>query len=201
MPTPLTELPKSIKHERIPLSENSPFEFWVDLDRLIFVNGVARWNPISVPVTPGIQGVPQDGSPGTVHNYQTQDLKRIPVPLDFKVKAWGETVTGYMVRMDIGKDRRGKQLYHYHDVWTRYEVRGRRIRIERDEDGWSDFRQRLEKMKLRDGSILGTPDEASVEDERQRILSVARDLRRMTHQSPGAGGIADDLEAPLQKTA
>ena len=191
MPTPITQHPTADKAERINLPENGSFQFWLDVDRVIWVDGVCYFNPVSVEIVPGIQNVPSDGDPATLDSYNGRKLKRIPVPMDFKVKAWGKVHEGYVIRKDIGKDRRGKQLWHFHSVWERHIEHGRNLRTEFDAEGFQDFRKRVEKL------MGGPPVDFAADAEAARVRAVATELRRMRHASPGAGGIADDLLAPL----
>jgi hypothetical protein len=195
MPTPITQHPTADKPQRLNLAENGSFQFWVDVDRVRWVDGVCFFNPVAIEITPGIQNVPADGDPASIESYQGRTLKRLAVPMDFKVKAWGQNCTGYVLRKDIGQDRRGKQLYHFHSVWHRHVEHGRNLRVEFDAEGFQDFCKRVEKL------MGGAPVEFAADAEAARVRGVAQELRRMRHASPGAGGAADDLEAPLTKSA
>tara|TARA_R110000782_G_C14624347_1_gene393648 strand:+ start:84 stop:683 length:600 start_codon:yes stop_codon:yes gene_type:complete len=193
MATPdiILEHPTAQRAERINLPENGSFQFWVDVDRVRWEQGVCYFNPISVAIVPGIQNVPSDGDPATLDSYNGRKLKRVPVPMDFKVKAWGKVETGYVRRMSLGKDRRGKEMFHFHSVWEKHIQHGRNLRTEFDADGFQDFRERVNKL------MGGPPVDFAADAEAARVRGVATELRRMRHASPGAGGIADDLLAPL----
>ena len=189
----LSELPQvAARSRRMPLPVNSVFRYWVDPAGVGIVDGRARYEPVRVAIQDGVQNV-IGGDPGPMDVYQ-QKIGRIPVPQDFEVQAWGETHTGYVVQLDLGSDRRGKQLYHYHDAWTRYEMIGTQLVTEYDYEGWADFCERV-------ASLVGSePHPRIVEGERMRLRSAAQIHRRMAGASPGALAEAEAIEARLTPT-
>ncbi len=192
--TPMTQLPqREERAKRIPLPENSPFQFWVDEGRTKLVGDEFRYHPVSVPFKPGVQGV-SDSDTGPMKTYQEDKLRRVLVPMDFDVTAWGEPVTGYMIRKDVGQDRLGKQLWHYHDVWTRHIPVGSSLILEYDQAGFDDFCKRAE-------ALVGRPPHPQVaKAEAARMKKSAQTHRRIAHQSPGAELAASRIDAALEAT-
>jgi len=166
------------------------FRYWVALDRVILKGGRAYFNPVKVEVNPGVLNVPSSGDPTTVDGYQTNKLRRIPIPDDFEVMAWGRVHQGYVRRITTFDDR-GKPLHHHHDVWTRYVQQGaRRVRVF-DHEGFHDFRMRVEEF-------LGySPHEAVAEAERLRLQAVADAERRAGHVSAASARRAEEIERSL----
>ncbi len=193
---PLKELPvRAAGAKRLPLAMNHAFQYWVDAARVRIVKGRACFNPVAIAVVPGLQNVPGSGDPTTIDGYQHNKLRRKLVPLDFKVKAWGEEVAGYLIEKPIGQDLHGKPLVHYHDVWHRYEEMGGQIIQTFDQEGWDDFCVRTEKV------MGAAPHTAIVSAERSRVQKSAEEHRRQAHRAPGAAAHAADLEANLEVPA
>ena len=144
------------------LQETPIFRYWVDPSRVIIRAGRTHYNPVKVPIEPGVERVTADGDPTTSDGYQVNKLGRTLVPMDLKVKAWGAEVAGY-VKVKRDTDARGKVIFHHYDVWTKYEQIGAsRIEIF-DHDGFHDFRERVEKF-------MGcAPSEAIARAERARV--------------------------------
>ncbi len=190
--TPKTQLPQREQiAARLPLPENAPFLIYVDRGRVKLIEGEFRYNPVKVPIEAGAQGV-TDRDDSSMRGYQETKLKRIPVPLDFEVIAWGERVGGYMIEKDIGRDALGKQLWHYHDVWTRYEMIGNSMIVEFDHEGWADFCRRVE-------ALVGQPPHAQIARmEAKRMTRAARTQRRISDRSPVAKQTAERIEAALE---
>jgi len=187
----LTEIPVVTAKKRGPkLPENNPFRYWVDQLDLTFRAGVARYNPIRVTVTPGIQNVPTSGNPATSDGYQVHDLQRVAVPMSFRVLAWGEEIDGYMVEMVTGRDRNGKEMLHYRDVWTRYKVVGNSTVAVFDHAGFADFR-------LRVASLMGGPPDEDIADAKMAQERAKIDTLRRQAGSPAAAVDADALEKKI----
>ncbi len=189
----LTTLPRTDRRsKRIPLPMNHPFQYWVDPVRLALRGGVATYAPVKIEVIPGVQNVPGNGDPATIESYQKRENGRVAVPMDFEVIAWGKKRAGYLVRMKTGTDLIGKELYHYHDVWTRYELIGNKVIATFDHDGWGDFEGRC-------GALMDVkPHPAIVSAERSRLEAAAQSHDRISHKSPGANHTAAQIRAKLQ---
>jgi len=192
--TPLTQLPqREAAAKRLPLPENSPFQIYIDPLRVCIIDGEYHYNPVEIPFAPGRQNVTSSDT-GPMKLYQEDKLKRILVPMDTEVTAWGETVTGYMVCKDIGKDRMGKDLKHYHSVFTRYVQIGNSLIPEFDYDGWADFCKRCT-------AIVGQPPHQQVRQmEARRLARAAKSHRRIANRSPGAVEAAEKIEAKIAST-
>lgn len=187
----LVELPVVKAATARGLPENAPFTYWVAPDRLRYRDGVAFFLPFVVTVDPGIQNVPSDGTPDTMHGLQRR-MDRVQVPLDFEVKAWGEVRKGY-VQIEVSRDRNGKEILHHRDVWTRYRVIGARRLTEFDHDGFADFCKRVEDL------MGGSPDPMVAEGERIRLEQQITNHQRIAAQSPVSAGVADTLRAKLTR--
>lgn len=185
--------PDAKERGRIPLPENRPFRYWADPTRVKHIKGRPELLPVKVHVEPGLQGTPSDADPTFIDGYQSNKLGRVAVPMDMEVQAWGKTVKGYVIRKDIGRDRLGKQLYHFHDVWTRHTVFGRRVVTEFDQDGFDDFCRRVGKLPG-----IGELHPVIVAAERARVQRMADEHRRMAHQSPGSAQVAAQISAQLE---
>ncbi len=174
-------------------SETPYFRYWVDPTRIVIRDGRAYWNPIRVAIEPGVGNTPISGDPSAIDGYQLNQLRRVPVPANFEVVAWGRVEVGY-VRRKISHDDRGKRLVHHHDVWTRYEQQGT-LRIEAfDQKGFQDFRVRVEAL------MAGPPADAIKGKERLRLQRSMDDHLRAGHTSGaaarGAEERAEQLAAP-----
>jgi hypothetical protein len=192
--TPLTDLPQRTEAaKRLPLPENSPFLIYVDPLCVRLLDGEFHYLPIEVPFAPGRQGV-TDKDTGPMKTYQEDKLKRTLVPMNFEVIAWDEKVNGYMVAKDIGRDRAGKQLTHYHNVWTRYVEIGNSLQPEFDHDGWDDFCKRCTEL-------MGGPPHQRVSDmERRRLQRQAESHRRLGAKVPGSDARAERIEKAITST-
>jgi len=145
---------------------------------------------VRVTITPGIQNVPTSGNPATSDGYQVHDLQRVAVPMSFRVLAWGEEINGYMVEMVTGRDRNGKEMLHYRDVWTRYKVVGNSTVTVFDNVGFADFR-------LRVASLMGGPPDEDIADAKMAQERAKIDTLRRQAGSPAAAVDAAALEKKI----
>jgi hypothetical protein len=184
----LSELPVTgPRSKRIPLPVNYPFRLWVDPLRVRFVDHRPRYNPVAVAIIPGVQNVPGSGDPTNIDAAQVK-LGRVPVPIRFPCRAWGEDVVGYIVPLDLGPDSHGEHATHYHDVWTRYDRIGSQMIRRFDQAGWDEFCSSVESLPG-----LGAVDPTVAEGERARIVAAAREHERMAAKAPGAAAHAAEL--------
>lgn len=173
-----------------PLASTPIFAYFADPTSVQFVEGEAVYWPVKVSFEAGIQGC-RDGSVAPSVEYETRVNKRVLVPLDRPVVAWGQTLGGYVQRIDLAPDARGKPRFHHADVWTRYDVVGSQVHQSFDQDGWLEFCRSMVDLlgPIHAGVIAGT---------KARIKELANQHRRTGHASPGMAAIADAIEAQLQ---
>ena len=196
----VTELEQvQARQKRLPLDQNHQFRYWVAPERVYFSEGVCLYNPVAIGVIPGIQNVPESGDPTTIDGYQLNRAGRTKVPMDFECIAWGELVRGYLVKLFIGADTNGKQLYHFHDVWTRYEKLGASYVRSFDYEGWRDFCKRVESIKDESGQVLGPPHPQIQSAERSRQLTLLDQHRRVSRG--GESAEVDRIRANLAPPA
>lgn len=186
---PLHDLPvQATAAERKPLKQNAPFRYWVDPSQIAWIDGEPYARPIKVPIKPGAQNTPGTGDPTQSDGYQARRMKRVPVPLDFEVMAWGEAVRGYALAETFAHDLEGKPLVHYHDVWTRYDMVGSQLVPTFDRDGWQNFCRRAT-------ALIGGLHPQVVEASREQVRQRARAIRQATPANQNARDAADQLEA------
>ena len=135
----ITQIPVAAQREAPHRRENSPFQYWLDPASVRFVDGEPVYALVRVDLRPGAQGGKPNGDPTASDGYQTTMLRRIKVPLDFAVTAWGEAHTGYLIREVIGEDRRGKQMIAYREPWERWRRVGSMTIREYDQAGYDKF--------------------------------------------------------------
>jgi hypothetical protein len=175
----------------LPLPENAPFKLWIAPERVTYAAGVCRYNPVAIPIRPGLHNIPADGSAATMDALQRDKLGRVEVPGDFELIAWGEKQRGYLMEMEIGSDPNGKPLYHYHSAWTRYQKLGASYVQEFDSEGWADFCTRVEKL------MGGPPNAQIAAAEKARRQALIAQHQRQQHVSPASLSNIVALEASL----
>jgi hypothetical protein len=194
-----TEMPREAARKALlPLEANEPFSYWVGPTEIFIQDGEPFYLPLRISIVGGAQGVGPDGSPALLHAYQSETLGRVQVPLDFEVRAWGEAHRGYLCEMEIGEDRLGKRLVHYHDIWTRYLVLGASVQREFDAAGWQDFCRRVETL------IGQAPHPTVVAFETSRVRALISGHQQRAAISPAnaeeAGRLATTLRRPGSKS-
>jgi hypothetical protein len=155
-------------------------------------SGEALPLPFLVRVRPGRFGTPANGDSTNTYAYQLRNGKT-QVPLDFECEAWGEKVTGYMTRTKVAETHDGKDVWHYHDVWTRYAVLGSTVVPEIDYDGWLKFRRDIRDRMI--GKLHPSTEQAA-EAKAQSIIDTLR-----TSNSPAGIREAERIEKHLPKAS
>lgn len=173
-----------------PLPSTPVFAYFADPTSVQFVEGEALYRPIKVGFEAGIQGVRDGSGLAASVEYETRTNRRILIPLDRSCVAWGQTHGGYVQRIDLAPDRRGKARYHHADVWTRYDVVGSQVHASFDHDGWLAFCRGLV-------DLLGPPHPGVVAGTRAQVVALADAHRRIGHASPGMEKIAAAIESSL----
>lgn len=173
-----------------PLPSTPIFAYFADPTSVQFVDGEAVYRPVKVPFEAGIQGVRDGSGVAASIEYETRTNRRILIPLDRPCVAWGQSHGGYVQRIDLAPDRRGKARYHHADVWTRYDVVGSQVHQSFDQDGWLDFCRGLV-------DLLGPPHPGVVSGTRAQVVALADAHRRIGHASPGMEKIAAAIESSL----
>ncbi len=194
--TPLTSAPATSapRATGLPL-EPKPFgQFWVSPIETQVIGGEVLPLPSFVRPNWGVNGVPGVGSAPSseLSDAYQRSLGRVPVPLDFEVVAWGETVKGYVVALECLPDAHGKSRTRYQDVWTRYRVIGNQVLQEVDREGYADFCRRCKSLLP---ELLPVVESATLAREQARIDTM------LSAGTPLGEREAARIEANLKKPA
>jgi hypothetical protein len=173
-----------------PLPETPIFAYFADPTSVTFVDGEPLYLPIKVGFEAGIQGVRDGSMLAASIEYEQRTNRRMMIPLDSRVVAFGSEHGGYVQRIELAPDRRGKPRHHHADVWTRYDVVGAEAIATFDAEGFLAFRRSLV-------DLLGPVHPGVIQATKAKTYQLAEAHRRIGHASPGMARIADSIEAQL----
>lgn len=133
---------------RLPLQPDEPLLFFCSESEFQVVGGKLLPLVSEVRIKPGALCVDRRGGVSGLIGVMTLSRK-ILVPPDREVPAWGERCRGYNRQLDIRvKDARGNQEFAYCSIWQRPRLVGGVIVWDRDADGYVAFLEEVYKDLL-----------------------------------------------------
>lgn len=133
---------------RFPLDPSEPYLLFCSEDAFQVVGGRLLPAIADVRMRPGVLNVDRWGGVQGLVGLMTLQ-RRILIPPDRDVPAWGSRVRGYNRQVEIRTtDARGNKMFAYCTIWEKPRLLGSRVIWDRDAEGWVQFLEEVHKDLL-----------------------------------------------------